>query len=264
MDILYGQSTFVVLKNNFISRIPGGGFSLVRHYYLWFIVGYVAVIFLNIFGIGRWFTALLLFVMLDLLQKMNMSFINGGDKMARMILLYLIVADSYQYFVWVKQKNVDGEKRRWLNLLSNLAAFSIMLQLCVAYFSSGLSKIMEPMWRHGEATYYALLMERFMGTPFNKYISQYALFDKASNYAALGFELLFPVLVWVRKLRKPFLAAGILFHLCIYIFLMIYAFQIVFVLIYGLFLSNQQWLDFVQTGKTIFGRKNKDLTMSTF
>ena len=61
MDILYGPSTFVTLKSNLISRIPGGGLTLVRTYYLWVIVTYIIVILLNILGIGRWFTALLLF-----------------------------------------------------------------------------------------------------------------------------------------------------------------------------------------------------------
>ncbi len=254
MDLLYGHSGFVVSKNNFINRLPTGGFLLVKNYYLWFMATYIAVIFLNMAGTGRWFTALLLFALQCALQKMNSSFVNGGDALAKLILFYLIFANSYQYFVLCKQKNRDNDKRKFQNLLSNLAALSIMLQLCIAYFSSGLAKIMEPVWWHGEATYYALSMERYIGTPFNKYIVQQRWLDYASNYGTLLFELLFPLLIWIKKMRKPLLVAGILFHVCIYIFLMIYGFEVIFVLTYGLFLPNRKMQDFGQKMKSYFWR----------
>lgn len=252
MDVLYGPSTFVVLKPNLINSIPGGGLSLVRAHYLWIIIGYLFVIFLNMFGIGKWFTALLLFLMVDFLEKMNTSFVNGGDKMVRIILLYMIFADSYQYFMLFKNKGATNEKVGLKNLVSNLAALSIMLQLCLAYFSAGVSKIGNAFWLNGEATYYALSMERFVGTPFNKYIVQQKWIDYVTNYGTIVFELLFPVLIWIKKMRKLLLIAGIIFHLCIYIFMMIYGFEIVFVLIYGLFLRDKMLVDFLQKIKSCF------------
>ena len=255
MDILYGPSTFVTLKSNLISRIPGGGLTLVRTYYLWVIVTYIIVILLNILGIGRWVTALLLFLMVDFLEKMNTSFVNGGDKMVRLILLYMIFANSYQYFVLYKNKKEISEKGELKNLISNLAAVSIMLQLCIAYFGSGIAKINDTFWLNGEATYYALSMERFVGTPLNKYIVQQKWIDYITNYGTIVFELLFPLLIWVKKMRKPLLAAGIIFHLCIYIFMMIYGFEIVFILIYGLFLPNKMLADFSQKIKSFFRKE---------
>ena len=198
------------------------------------------------------------------LQKMNSSFVNGGDALAKLILIYLIFADSYQYLVLFKQESRDNDKRKFQNLLSNLAALSIMLQLCIAYFSSGVAKIMEPVWWNGEATYYALSMERYIGTPFNKYIVQQRWLDYVTNYGTLLFELLFPILVWVKKMRTPLLLAGIFFHLCIYIFLMIYGFEIVFVLTYGLFLPNKKLLGFAQKCKAYFWRKKTGASGSTY
>lgn len=243
LEILYGQSAFVVSKSNFINRLPGG-FSVIKDHYMWFILVYLVVIFLNIFGIGRWKTGLLLFVMTYVLQEMNVSLINTGDRMARMILFYLIFADSYEYFVLVKRAPASNEQRKLQILVSNLAALSIMVQLCLAYFATGLAKINDPLWLNGEATYYALSMERFMGTPFNKWLVQQQWIDYGSNYAVLLFELCFPLLIWAKRFRKVLLIAGILFHLSIYLFLMIYGFQVVFVLIYGLFLPNRQVINF--------------------
>ena len=263
MEILYGNSALVVPAKNLISRLPGGGFLVVKSHYLWFILSYVVIIFMSILGIGKWFTAAVLFGMFAVLQKMNMTMLNGGDKMAMALFFYLIFADSYQYFTLFKQKPNKNDNYKLQNLFSNLAAFSIMLQLCLAYFQSGVLKAGNFFWLHGEATYYALSMERFVGTAFNKYIVQYKWIDYISNYATLSFELLFPLLIWIKKIRKPLLIIGLLFHLCIYIFLMIYGFQIVFILIYGLFLPNQQLLDFVQKCKTFFLPKKMEVTANT-
>jgi len=218
---------------------------MARTHFWWLIIPYIGVLGLNIMGIGRWVTGLALFIMVDLLQKMNMSVINGGDKMAKLILLYLVIADSYQYFAWQNKKKEANEKKKKLrNLLSNLAALSIMLQLCVAYFATGLAKLYDPLWQQGEAVYYAFSMERFMGTPFNQYLVQNKWLVIAATYFVLLFEIGFPVLIWIKKLRAPLLIAGVLMHVGIYIFLMIYGFQIVFLLIYGLFLPNDRLLSF--------------------
>lgn len=261
MDLLYGQ-TFVLSKNNFLNRLPGGDFLWVKSYYLWFIIVYIVVIFLNITGIGRSFSALLLFAMLYTLQKMNLSNVNGGDVFVKLILFYLIFANSYEHLVLFKQKKMAEGERKFKNLLSNLAAMSIMMQLCIAYFSSGLAKIMEPVWLHGEATYYAMSTERYIGTPINKYIVQHKWIDYLSNYGTLLFELSFPLLIWVKKLRKSLLISGIIFHACIYIFLMIYGFEVVFVLTYGLFLPNKKLLNFAQKIKLYFRRNKIEIATS--
>lgn len=237
MELLYGHSVFFVPKTTILNRLPGG-LPFIREHYLWFIILYIVVIILNILGIGRWFTALVLLLMFYLLYQMNMFFTNAGDKMARLILMYLVFADSYQYLVLIKAKHANVYTAKFTNLVSNLAALSIMLQLCLIYFTLGINKLNDPLWQHGQATYYALSMERYAGTSLNKYLVQYKWLDVVSNYAVMLFELFFPLLIWFKKLRKPLLAAGIVFHLCIYIFMMIYGFQIVFVITYGLFLPN--------------------------
>ena len=251
MDILYGQAAFVEFRTTLLNRLPGG-IAFVRQYYRWFIIAYLLIIALNIAGIGRWITAIFLFLMVYVLQQMNFAILNGGDIMVRLILLYLIFADSYQYFVVVKKKNVDDDRRKLANLVSNLAAVSLMLQLCTAYFLSGLDKLNDTYWLNGEGTYYALSMERFIGTPLNKYIVQYKWINLVSNYATLAFELFFPLLIWIKKFRKPLLIAGLIFHLSIYIFMMLYGFEIVFILMLGLFLPNDQLVHLYQKWKSFF------------
>ena len=248
MELLYGQAAFFVPKNTILNRLPGG-LPFIRDHYLWFISLYLVVILMNILGVGRWFTALALLMLFYLLYQMNMFFTNAGDKMARLILTYLVFADSYQYFVLIKEKTASIYVQRFRNLVSNLAALSIMIQLCVAYFTLGIAKLDDPLWQHGQATYYALSMERYTGTSLNKYLVQYKWLNVLSNYAVMLFELGFPLLIWFKKLRKPLLLFGLVFHLCIYIFMMIYGFQIVFLMAYGLFLPNSFFTRLYQRAK---------------
>lgn len=248
MELLYGQAAFFVPKNTILNRLPGG-LPFIRDHYLWFISLYLVVILMNILGVGRWFTALALLMLFYLLYQMNMFFTNAGDKMARLILTYLVFADSYQYFVLIKEKTASIYVQRFRNLVSNLAALSIMIQLCVAYFTLGIAKLNDPLWQHGQATYYALSMERYTGTSLNKYLVQYKWLNVLSNYAVMLFELGFPLLIWFKKLRKPLLLFGLVFHLCIYIFMMIYGFQIVFLMAYGLFLPNSFFTRLYQRAK---------------
>ena len=257
MDLLYGQSAFVELKANVLNRVPGG-ISFVRQYYWWFIIPYIVVIVLNIAGIGRWGTAFLLFLFQYLLQQMNYTILNGGDIMVRLMLFYMIFANSYQYFVLFKEKNTASKERKLQNLISNLAAFSIMFQLCLTYFLSGMEKLLDPIWWNGAGTYYALSMERFIGTPYNQYLVQFKWFNLITNYFTIAFELSFPFLIWIKKFRNPLMITGIIFHLSIYVFMMIYGFQIVFILMYGLFLPNDRLLHgahrLKQYGSTILRR----------
>jgi len=255
MDLLYGQSIFIESEKRIINLLSLGNSFNFRAHYRWLIFPYLGVIVLNMLGVGRRFMAVLLFLMVYVLHTLNTTIINGGDVLARLILFYLIFADSYRYFTIFKQGVLSEENKKLLNLISNLAAFSIMLQLCVGYFALGLNKLIDPLWRSGEATYYALMNERYMGTAYNQWIVQHKWIDYCTNYGVIAFEILFPLFVWFKKTRKPFLFAGILFHLSIYIFMMIYGFQIVFILIYGLFLPNDQLIKFAHKIINFFGGK---------
>jgi hypothetical protein len=254
MDILYSPKSFVVRNDGTLFSSLPVKFSVVRDHYQWLIGVYIVVLLLNIAGIGRWVTAILLFLLMDTVHKLNFGFVNGGDILARLIVFYLVFANSYEYFVLFKSKDKDPERKKLSNLMSNLAAYSIMLQLCVAYLSSAIAKLHYPVWLNGEALYYTLSMERFVGTPLNHFMAQSALLVKIGSYATLAFELSFPFLIWVKGCRKPLLIAGVLFHLFIYIFLMIYGFQIVFVLTYGLFLSNEEVVRIATAVKLFFSK----------
>ena len=238
-DILYGADGFIEHKPNFLDKLPAGFSGIQRHYKV-FISLYGTCILCYMMGIGRWFTALLVFLMYQALLKMNPFYSNGGNMMAKLLLFFLIFADSYKYLVVIKDRTLNQETKKWGNMISNLAALSIMLQLCMTYLAYGITKLIDPLWISGQGVYYALSMERFMATSLSKYLVQNKWMVVALNYWVIGLEVLFPLLVWFKKLRRPLLAMGLLLHAGIFVLLMIYDFQFIMLLYYGLFLPNDK------------------------
>jgi len=246
LDILYGSRSFVTPVPTFLTELLGIQTQFLRTHYQWFITAYLLIIMLYLFGVGRHLTALLLFLCYETLQRMCHLVLNGGDNLMKFIMLYMIFADSYQYFS-IKTRPLKNETlRRLSNLGSNLCVRAITLHFCLIYFWSAWHKIHADVWFNGVATYYTFSIGRFKGTPWNDALARNGLFVTISTYFTLLVETYFPVLVWFKKTRVPVICCGIALHLGIYIFMMIYGFEIIFIMTYGFFFNDEEWSAFLQ------------------
>lgn len=190
------------------------------------------------FGLGKRLTILLLIICIYFKGELN--YLQNNDKSNLLLCSYLFFTNSYDYFSLnrLKYKNVNIKKLS--NFISNLAVYSIMIHLCLVYFTSFIHKIHSDMWFNGVANYYIFNLERY-NSPFNYFFSKNLFFTVFSTYFTLVFELLFPILIWNKKFRNTLLILGLCLHICRYYFLMIYDFEILFIMIYGFFLTNQEW-----------------------
>jgi hypothetical protein len=202
-----------------------------------FLTSYVFVVILYFFGIGKNFVALLVFLLYDLNQKMIALTLNGGDNLTKFILLYMIFANTYEYF---SVKKASYTSRDTINFLSNIARWSICIHLCWAYFISAVHKIHADVWFNGIATYYILSLERYQGTTFNHDLARNGLFVTLTTYFTIIVELFFPVLIWNKTTRPYFIVAGILLHTGIFFFMMLYDFQLLFIATYGFFFTDSE------------------------
>jgi hypothetical protein len=214
--------------------------SLVRDHIYTFFGVYILFLVLLLFGVGKNFTALVVFLMYDITQKLCPQILNGGDNFLRFILLYLVFGDSFRYFSISRYESTRFYKLRCL--ASNLAGISICMHLCLIYFISAIHKIHADVWFNGIATYYTFNLERFNGTPFNSSLAGNAVFVVFTTYGTLLLELLYPILIWNNALKKYLVPSAVLLHAGIGIFMMLYDFQLIFIAVQGFFFTNQQWL----------------------
>lgn len=188
------------------------------------------------FGIGKNITALLVFLSAMLYFEPFLFIANGGDNLLYFIMIYMIFVNSYKHL-----NLLDNYKTgRVSNILSNLATLSIMLHLCLAYFISGVHKMSADVWFNGVATYYVWQLERF-NAPINYLFYKNSFVIAFSTYFTILFEILFPFLIWFKKARGVLLVSGILLHIGIYFTMMIYDFEVLFIAVYGFWISNTTW-----------------------
>lgn len=118
--------------------------------------------------------------------------------------------------------------------ISNFVFLLCRIQFCLIYLMSGFDKLTSPAWQSGDAVYSITRLDYFI----NPHIT---MPDSKTLYVLLAwmiilFELLFPVLVWFRRLRVAVLAMGVIFHLVIIFGLSLPDFGLLMILLYSLFI----------------------------
>ena len=191
---------------------------------------------LNLFGVGKYFTSILLFICVAILNNLFAELSDGGDNLLFFLTLYMCFANTFKYFTFSSQSN----KSKLSNLFSNLSAYTITFHLCLVYLISGLHKVHSDVWFNGVANYYILHINRFC-SPLNHLFYNNYYFISISTYYTLFFELFFWIFIWLDKTKKWMIISGIILHLSIYFFMMIYDFELLFIAIYGFFISDKYW-----------------------
>jgi hypothetical protein len=251
---LYGTDSFIAHTPSFVLEILGIGTNLVRQNIQVFFILYAIVIILYFFGVGKYVVAFIAFLFTAVFQQLNGILLNGGDNLLTFAMLYLCFTDSYQYFSIKKLAFKSKEIIEISNFISNLAVLSIQIHLCLAYIVSGIFKVHADVWFNGVATYYILNMERFTGTSINSWLTKSSFFVVFTTYFTLFLEVYFPLMVWWKKTRIYFLIGGVLLHLGIAVFMILYDFQLLFIATYGFFISNETWLKVHQKLHLIFSK----------
>lgn len=240
-DFLYSNQSFLKLDPSPSLAAFGLDVIYLRDHYIMIIWASISLLVLNLFGIGRNIVSLLLFFSLTILYHLNNKFANSGDEMSMLLLFYLSFANTFSHFVLFKRKPFSPGKEKLYNLLSNLAAYSIIINLCLSYFMAGAFKIMDAYWQKGSAIYYFINDDRYsLFAAGSKHVPMPMWLSFIISYGTVILELLFPFFVFDKLGRKIILGLCLLMHLGIYSFLMVYGMSIIFVMQYGLFFSNEE------------------------
>lgn len=241
-NLLYKGNEFYIPSKSFFLEILSINTSLIRNNFEYFNILYLIIIILFLFGVGKRFTAFVLYFIFEIMQQLNPITLNGGDNLLKFILLYMIFINSYDYFSISKLKYKNPEFEKLSNFISNLGILSIKLHLCLVYFLAGIHKLNADVWFNGVATYYTLSLERFRGTSFNISLAKNAIIVLFSTYMTILIEISYPFLIWFKPTKKILVISAILLHLSISILMMLLDFQMVFILVQGFFFSNKEIL----------------------
>jgi len=143
----------------------------------------------------------------------------GADRIANFFLLYLCLMGSRT------------------PSLQSVGYRLCQLQVCIVYGYSGLEKLKGAHWWRGEAIWDVLANAQLARYDFS-FVAAVPLLIVGATYLTLLFEIYFPALVWVPRLRYPLLALGVALHLGMALALDIAFFAALMIASYALFLDD--------------------------
>jgi hypothetical protein len=207
-----------------------------------FIAGQVVFLTTGIFRIlPKLSSVMIYFFTVNLFLKGYLMF-TGGEVLINILLFYMmfIHTTSKQSLRFIGGKHDETPRFSPLqNVLNNVFYRIIIIQLFVLYFFSTLYKLMDPIWLNGEALMYISQIDGFSNGWMKYLFSDNLLLSKIAVYITLAYQFLFPIVVWVKRIKAPFLIVGVILHLSISFGMGIFTFGIIMIMTYVLFLEKE-------------------------
>ena len=181
----------------------------------------------NLLRPGRGWSALLVWMLYTSLMNRSWMAGSGGQQLMSNLLFWLIVVP-------------DGSRpfapNGWSAVLGTSAFWILRLQLLLAYAATGLHKLTGTHWIDGTAMG-IVATDPAYGPAWLVHAPALAM---AMTWAVLLFQLTFPIAVWFRRTRVPWMVAGILFHLGTALSLGIPEMAFAFIAAYPIWLSDDE------------------------
>lgn len=166
---------------------------------------------------------LLWFLLINLHNALYIS-LSGGDYLLQQLVLCSL---------FLKKENASALTTA--RIIHNLSAVALVLQISFMYTVAGITKLMNVEWLNGDALYYILQVSDF--NTFDLQLPNLVL--KCLSYTIIIYQLGFPVFIWVKPIKRPFLWLGASIHLFIAVGLGLFAFGLISLLPYLLFYERR-------------------------
>jgi hypothetical protein len=193
---------------SFVRTMPTGQYSLyeLSRSSWWFELVFhasvvVAVLFM-VFG-GRVLTAMHAFLLWSIYLR-NPGILEGGDNLARILLLFMILCTTDAYFspfAKRRRRRLAAAEGRFTvpNALHNAATILIVFQIATVYLVAGIWKVSGKSWLNGSAMYYISRINEFhFSEPF-AWLMRNAYMTTTVCYVTMAIEVAFPFLILSRK-----------------------------------------------------------------
>ncbi|TGD57927.1 HTTM domain-containing protein [Flavobacterium humi] len=173
-------------------------------------------------------SAFLLLILQVALLKGSSFFIYGVDFFTSMSLFYLILFPSdadfslRRFFFKKETKNVSYMPVKRM----------FQIHISIAYFFSGLDKLLGYNWRNGESIWKAIHLP-YANRDFNfdfSWMADHSYILVILGWSTVMIEMLYPVFVWIPKTRKTWMLLTISMHLGIALVLNLYYFSAIMII----------------------------------
>lgn len=208
--------------------------------------------------LAGWQTRLSLVVAAVLLTWLGLLDSPGTFKKYSVIEVHLLVLMAWAQpgAVW----SIDGWTRgrasavplavRWPRRL-------IQVLICAVYLGAAATKIRLAEFASGDLLEFALLDDLWGGRTAGRWLAGHTTLLQAGAFATLAFEISFPSMVWIPRLRRPMLVVAVVFHLTLHMLLHLGMFS--WVMLCGLiaFLDERDYCAIASGLRTTLAGRNR-------
>jgi hypothetical protein len=182
----------------------------------------------------RWYLSLLLYLNYLFLIYVRTDSIIGADS------LFFIVGFWNLFLSSSPKTKIQNHLNKWI-------LRTILIQLCLIYLVTALTKLESPIWQQGVALHYILNVRLFDG-PFHGLILKSDALLLCLAWLTIFTQISFPFFILNKKTKYVALLLGLFFHLGSIVVLSLYKF-ILFPIVYVLFWDAEEFRDWAGTIK---------------
>jgi hypothetical protein len=151
--------------------------------------------------------------------------LSGGDYLLQHFLFFCIFLSNTKPKLSPFYSSLDIA-------VHNTGMIALRVQLCLVYFLAGYAKLLDADWINGNAISDSLAVHDY-STPF--FYETSGTIGQTLNYVVIWYQLLFPVLIWIKKIKKWYLLIGVLQHLFIAFAIGLPSFGFIMIIAYAAF-----------------------------
>jgi hypothetical protein len=204
----------------------------------WMHSGYVVLLLLLFLGIGGRVVALAAWALHMGFLYRNYGALFGADVIAGLMLFYVALTDSCARLSVLNLIRKNRPVRAQSDWLTSAVIRIIQFQICIIYTYTGFEKLKGSTWWDGTALWSVLVNPQMVNLDFS-FLRHVPLVIAAGSFSAMLFEIYFAAAMLNPKLRRPWLIAGVLFHLSIGFLMGLMHFSLAMMSTYFLFIGAQ-------------------------
>ena len=193
------------------------------------------------------FCAALTLLLLTSVNHANVMLFDSEDVVFRLFAFFFIFVPSWPR---LKEAAAADESSPQALVYPAWPLRFFQLQLCIIYLAAGIQKSDGPEWIDGTAVYYALRLDDMTKFPLPDFMTEKIVWSRLLSWSTVGFEILFPFLVWIQRLRWPCLVAAFGFHLGTEYALNLHLFHPIMMLGLISFVKYEEWQWLVHAVRT--------------
>lgn len=232
IDTLYGTTGLIATRHlsgvTLTTLVNLLSVDAVKNQYMLFFAVQVFFAIVGLLGfLPRISSFIVFFITLNLHNRIYAA-VSGGDVLLCLMLFYLS-------FISGGKKYRNEHFNQVQNAFDCVFIFMCKAQLIIVYSVSAIYKLQSPEWLNGSALQQILLIDEYSFPALQKLVCSVPFVFKLLTWLALLYQVLFPFLIFVKRVKNYVLISGIIFHLFIAFAMGLLNFSLVMICCYAIF-----------------------------